>query len=305
MPTTTTPPQGRLHRLWEWLVERLIQIAGILGIVFVVLILLFLVRDALPLLKQGELGQTLTGTRWSPTAEPPRFGLLPLVLGSLYVTAGALLIAVPLGLACSVFISEVAPEWLRETLKPTVELLAAIPSVVFGFMGLLLVGPWLQQLLHLPVGQFAALGALILAFMALPTIVSVAEDALRAVPRALRENSLALGGTRWQTICRVTVPAARSGIIAGMLLGLGRAIGETMTVLMVTGNAPVIPQALLGFLKPVRTMTATIAAEMGETAYQTPHYHALFMIGLLLFLITLLISVVSDVVIRRMPGVRT
>jgi phosphate transport system permease protein len=294
----------RVLRFGEVVVERAVQLAGFLAVIFVALILLFLLREALPLLRTTSLGQMLTGSRWSPTAEPPRFGLLPLLLGSLYVTVGAMVLAVPLGLACAVFISEVAPPRVRETLKPLVELLAAIPSVVFGFVGLLLVGPWLAKVLHLPIGQFGGLGALILAFMAIPTIVSVSEDALRAVPRAFRENSLALGATGWQTIHRVTIPAARSGLTAAVLLGLGRAIGETMTVLMVTGNSPVIPRGLLGFLRPLRTMTATIAAEMGETAYDTPHYHALFMIGLILLLITLAVNIVSDIVIRRMPGVR-
>ncbi len=300
-PTTTRLPR----RYGEGIVERLIQIAGFLAVVFVALILLFLLRESLPVLRTVSLGGMLTGERWSPTSEPPRFGLLPLILGSLYVTAGAMVIAVPLGVACAVFISEVAPARLREILKPLVELLAAVPSVVFGFLGLLLLGPWLARILGLPLGQFGALGALLLAFMALPTIVSVCEDALSAVPRAFRENSLALGATRWQTISRVTIPAARSGLFAALLLGLGRAIGETMTVLMATGNAPVIPQGLMGFLRPLRTMTATIAAEMGETPYHTPHYHALFMIGLILFLVTLAVNLVSEAVIRRMPGVRT
>lgn len=278
--------------------------AGFLAVISVVLILLFLLTESLPLLRTTSLREMLTGVRWSPTAEPPKFGLLPLLLGSFYVTVGAMVLAVPLGLACAVFISEVAPFRVREILKPLVELLAAIPSVVFGFLGLLLVGPWLAQILGLPLGQFAGVGALILAFMAIPTIVSVSEDALRAVPRAYRENSLALGATGWQTIYHVTIPAARSGLTAAVLLGLGRAIGETMTVLMVTGNSPVIPRGLLGFLRPLRTMTATIAAEMGETAYNTPHYHALFMIGLILLLITLAVNIVSDLIIRRMPGVR-
>lgn len=293
-----------LFRLWEAFVERVVQMAGFLAVISVVLILLFLLTESLPLLRTTSLREMLTGVRWSPTAEPPKFGLLPLLLGSFYVTVGAMVLAVPLGLACAVFISEVAPFRVREILKPLVELLAAIPSVVFGFLGLLLVGPWLAQILGLPLGQFAGVGALILAFMAIPTIVSVSEDALRAVPRAYRENSLALGATGWQTIYHVTIPAARSGLTAAVLLGLGRAIGETMTVLMVTGNSPVIPRGLLGFLRPLRTMTATIAAEMGETAYNTPHYHALFMIGLILLLITLAVNIVSDLIIRRMPGVR-
>lgn len=288
----------------EWIVERAVQLAGLLAILFVLLIFGFLLHESLPLLKTESLGQLLAGKRWLPTSEPPQFGLLPLLLGSAYVTFGALLIGIPLGLAAAIYIAEVAPPRLKEMLKPMVELLAAVPSVVFGFIGLLVVGPWLARVCNLPISQFAALGSLLLAFMAIPTIVSVAEDALTAVPRALRDNSLALGATQWQTIYRVVVPAARSGIIAAFLLGMGRAIGETMTVLMVTGNAAVIPTGLSAFLLPIRTMTATIAAEMGETAYATPHYYALFMVGLLLFIITLVVSVLADIAIRRTGGAK-
>ncbi len=291
--------------VWERFIESGIRIAGVLAIVFVVLIFVFLLRDALPTFVDQPRGDLLAGRFWRPTSTPRQFGMLPLILGSLYVTAGALLISVPLGLACAVFISEVAPRPVREVLKPAVELLAAIPSVVYGFIGLLMVGPWLADLLGLPIGQFAALGSLMLAFMALPTIVSISEDAIRNVPTALRRSSLALGATEWQTIVRVTVPAARSGIIAASLLGLGRAIGETMTVLMVTGNAAVIPAGLSGFLKPIRTMTATIAAEMGETAHGGIHYHALFAVGLILFIITFVTNTVADVVVRRAGGVKT
>ncbi len=291
--------KGRAGRAWEWLIERAIQASGAMAVVFVVLILAFLVRDALPAFRETKVGDLLGGRTWLPTAEPPKFGLLPLILGSLYVTVGALVISVPLGVGCAAFLSEVAPRWMRETLKPAVEVLATIPSVVFGFLGLLLVGPWVAERLGLPVGLFAGLGSLMLAFMAMPMIVSVSEDAIRSVPMALRENSLALGATRWQTIWRVVLPAARSGIVAAVLLGLGRAIGETMTVLMVTGNAAVIPEGLAGFLRPVRTLTATIAAEMGETAYGTPHYHALFAIGLLLFVIAFLVNTIADAAVRR------
>lgn len=290
--------------LWEWIVERTIQIAGVLAIIFVVLIFAFLLRDAFPAFQKPGLWHLLGSRAWRPTSEPAQFGMLPLLLGSVYVTVGALVIALPLGLACAVFISEVASPAVREILKPTVELLAAIPSVVFGFLGLLLIGPWLANVLDLPIGQFAALGSLLLAFMAIPTIVSVSEDAIRAVPTAFRQNSLALGATNWQTIVGVVIPAARSGIIAASLLGLGRAIGETMTVLMVTGNAPVVPAGLSAFLRPIRTMTATIAAEMGETPYQTPHYHALFAIGLILFVITFATNTIADVVVRRAGGMR-
>ena len=300
--TSTTKRTAR--RLTEGVVERVIQVAGFLAIIFVALILVFLLRESLPILAHVPLRELLAGHRWAATSDPPKFGMLPLILGSLYVTVGAMVLAVPLGLACSVFISEVASPRMREVLKPVVELLAAIASVVFGFLGLLLLGPWLAKVFNLPIGQFGALGALLLAFMAIPTIVSVCEDALSAVPHAYRENSLALGATRWQTMARVTIPAARSGLFAAVLLGLGRAIGETMTVLMATGNAPVIPEGLAGFLHPMRTMTATIAVEMGETVYGSDHYHALFLIGLLLFLATLLVSIISEAVIRRMPGVR-
>ena len=287
------------QRIWETVVETVIRVSGGGAIVFVLLIFAFLVRDALPILRAARLGQLLAGQTWLPTSEPAQFGMLPLLLGSLYVTVGALVISVPLGIACATFISEVAPRWIQEVLKPTVEVLATIPSVVFGFLSLLLIGPWLAELLNLPVPLFAALGSLMLALMAVPTIVSVSEDAIRAVPMALRENSLALGATRWQTISRVVLPAARSGIVAAVLLGLGRAIGETMTVLMVTGNAAVMPAGIQGFMRPVRTLTATIAAEMGETAYATPHYHALFTIGLMLFLITFATNTIADIAVRR------
>jgi len=291
---------------WEWLIESAIRLAGVLAIIFVLLIFAFLLRDALPtFVGQTPLSDLLGGHAWRPSSEPAQFGMLPLILGSLYVTVGALVIAVPLGLGCAILVAEIAPPWMREILKPTVEVLAAIPSVVYGFIGLLMIGPWLADVLGLPIGQFAALGSVLLAFMAIPTIVSISEDALRNVPVALRDSSLALGATRWQTIVRVIVPAARSGLIAASLLGLARAIGETMTVLMVTGNAAVMPRALLGFLRPIRTMTATIAAEMGEAAHGSSHYHALFAIGLVLFVITFLINTIADVVVRRGGGVQT
>lgn len=294
-----------IRNVSEWIAEKLTQIAGVAAIIFVLLIFVFLLNDALPLFEQATVREVLTGTRWSPTFDPSKFGMVPLMMGSLYVTVVAMLLGVPLGVACAVFIAEVAPNWMQEILKPAVELLAAIPSVVYGFLGLLMLGPWMADLLDLPVGQFAALGGLILAFMAMPTIVSISEDALRAVPLALRQSSWALGATRWQTISRVCMPAARSGIVAAIMLGLGRAIGETMTVLMVTGNAAVMPEGLKGLWRPIRTMTATIAAEMGETAHDTPHYHALFMVGLILFAITFLVNTIADVVVRGAGGVKT
>ncbi|MGC9318474.1 MAG: phosphate ABC transporter permease subunit PstC [Armatimonadota bacterium] len=290
----------RLGRVWEWIIERLIYIAGVLGIILVLLIFYFLLRNSLPMLGERSLSELVLGQTWSPTHKEGDFGMLPLILGSLYVTVGALVLSVPLGLGAAIFIAEIASPRAREILKPAVELLAAIPSVVFGFLGLLVVGPWFAERFDaILVGQFAALGSLMLCFMALPTIVSICEDAFHSVPREIFNSSLALGATRWQTITRALIPAARSGIIAACLLGLGRAIGETMTVLMVTGNAQVMPEGLRGFIKPIRTMTATIAAEMGESPYGSTHFHALFTIGLLLFIITFAVNTIADIVIRR------
>jgi phosphate transport system permease protein len=223
--------------------------------------------------------------------------MLPLIEGSLVVTAGAVVLALPLGLACAIYLAELSPAALRGPLKSAVELLAGIPSVVLGFIGLTVLAPWLKEHLGLPSGLTAFTGALILAFMALPTVISISEDALAAVPREYKQGSLALGATELQTIWRSSIPAARSGLLAAAMLGVGRAVGETMAVMMVTGNAAVQPSSLL---QQVRTMTATIAAEMGETVHYSPHYHALFFLGFLLFLITFLINTVSDVALRRM-----
>jgi phosphate transport system permease protein len=230
------------------------------------------------------------------------FGLVPLFVGSLLVTVIALLIAVPLGIAGAAFLAELAPPGLRNWMKPAVELLAGIPSVVIGFVGLLVVAPWLKQAFGLPTGLSALTGGIMLAIMALPTIVTVSEDALNAVPRSFWEASLAMGATRWQTLTRVALPAASSGLIAATMLGIGRAVGETMTVLMVTGNAGVITASPLS---PVRTMTATIATEMGETVRGGDHYHALFTIGLVLFAISFVINLASDIALSRVRSQRS
>jgi phosphate transport system permease protein len=239
----------------------------------------------------------LFGTAWYPTAEPsPQLGILALILGSLVVTLGAIVVALPVGLAGAVYLAEVAHPRVRAVLKPAIEVLAGIPSVVFGFFGLVILVPFIQRTFDLAVGETALAGILMLAIMALPTIVSVSEDALSAVPRSYREASYALGATPWQTIVRVTVPAALSGVTAAAMLGVGRAVGETMTVLMVTGNAAQIPTSLL---MPVRTLTATIAAELGEAPQGGLHYEALFAIGIVLFVITFLINVVADLLGAR------
>jgi len=284
------------NSLYETLVERFIRVTGVLVILFLALIFLFLLREGGAIFFEVSVGDLLQ-TRWYPTEG--HFGLLPLVLGSLLVTLGAAVVSLPLGLLTAVFIAEVAPRWVREILKPFIEVLAGIPSVVLGFLGMLVVSPLIREYLGAPTGLTALAGAVMLGYMALPTIISVAEDALDAVPKSYRDAALALGATRWQTIWRVTVPAARSGILTAMMLGIGRAIGETMAVMMVTGNAARMPLTLNSFLKPVRTMTATIAAEMGEVAQGSTHYHVLFAVGLVLFLVTFVINLVAAWTIFR------
>ena len=274
----------------EFAVEALIKVIGFSAIGFVLLIFLFLLREGLPVFSEVSLGN-LFGTRWYPTFD--LFGTLPLILGSALVTVTAILIALPLGVATAVFVREMAPAWTREVLKPVIEVLAGIPSVVLGFFGMTLVAPFVRESLGAPTGLTALTGALILAYMALPTIVSVAEDALDAVPKSYRDAGLAMGATQWQTIWRVVVPAARSGIVTAVMLGMGRAIGETMAVMMVTGNAARMPVTLDSLLRPVRTMTATIATEMGEVAQGSVHYHALFGVGIILFVLTFLINLAA------------
>ena len=236
----------------------------------------------------------LAGREWYPTISPAvRMGVLPLILGTLWVSFGAILIALPLGLATAIYMAEIADNRIRNVLKPIIELLAGIPSVVFGFFGLVVVVPLIQDIFGLPVGETALAGSIILGIMALPTIISVSEDAMRTTPRAMKEASLALGASKWQTIYKVIIPYSISGISTAAILGIGRAIGETMAVLMVTGNASVIPDT---FLEPVRTIPATIAAELGEAPQGGIHYKALFALGCILFLLTLIINITVDLV---------
>lgn len=239
------------------------------------------------------------GDEWFPTATPaPLFGIVPLVTGTLWVSLAAILFALPLGMAVAIYMAELASERMRRVLKPVIELLAGIPSVVYGFFGLVVIVPLIQQVFSLPVGETALAGSVILAIMALPTIITVAEDSIRNVPRAVKEASLALGATQWQTIRRVVLPYSVSGIMAAAVLGIGRAIGETMAVLMVTGNSAIIPH---GLLEPVRTIPATIAAELGEAPNGGVHYEALFLLGCILFVITLLISIAAEMLAARKP----
>ncbi len=283
-PSATAKKRSR----WgELTIEGLIRIAGVSTIIIVGLIFFFLVREGIAAFLDIPLRQ-LFGSRWYPIEGI--YGLWPLIVGSLLVTAGAIIIAVPLGLVTAIYLGEIAPPWQRELLKPIVEVLAGIPSIVLGFLGWVVLAPFIQSL-GASTGLTAFTGSLLLAYMALPTIISISEDALYAVPKEYRDGALAIGATQWQTIRRVVMPAARSGIMIAVMLGIGRAIGETMVVLMVTGNAANIPKLGPGMLfEPVRTMTATIAAEMGEVAQGSLHYNTLFAIGIVLFVITFIIN---------------
>lgn len=289
-------PNGQAHR-GEWIIETLIKLAGLSAILLIALIFFFLLREGIPAFLDIPLRQ-LFGTRWYPIED--QFGLVPLLVGSLLVTVGAVVIALPLGITTAIYLGEIAPTWLREILKPVIEILAGIPSIVLGFLGWVALAPLVQRL-GAPTGLTAFTGALILAYMSLPTIISISEDALYAVPKEYRDGALAIGATPWQTIWRVVLPAARSGLVIAVMLGIGRAIGETMAVMMVTGNAANIPAFGPGmFFQPVRTMTATIAAEMGEVAQGTLHYHTLFAIGIVLFVISFAINTLAS----RLVGVR-
>lgn len=274
----------------------IITVTGLLSVVVLLMIFLFLARDAGTFFTHFSVKAFFFGAHWRPVSTPPQFGILPLILGTALVSFGAILIALPLGIGSAIYIAEVAPPVLKEILKPMVELLAGVPSIVIGFIGAIIVSNWVKTIFDLPTGLTALTGAILLAMMAVPTIISISEDAMYAVPGSFKEASYALGATKWQTIRRVIVPAAKSGILASVMIGFGRIIGETMAVLMLTGNAAVIPKS---FLDPVRTMTATIAAEMGETVFRSDHYYALFAIGAVLFVITFLINMAADLAINR------
>ena len=280
----------------DGIISAVIKICGYSSILFVALILFFLLREGLPALWDVEPA-SLAQPRWYPIEG--YFGLLPLVLGTLMVTLTATLIALPFGLGTAIFISEIAPNWVKVVLKPIVEILAGIPSVVLGFIGILVMVPFLRKFLDLPTGLTAFTGAVLLGLISIPTIVSVAEEALNTVPSGYRQAGLALGATRWQTIWGITVPAAKNGILTAVMLGIGRSLGETMAVMMVTGNAAVSPAQWDALFRPVRTMTATIASEMGEVATGSVHYEVLFLIGIILFLLSLAVNIAASAISTR------
>jgi phosphate transport system permease protein len=272
----------------------LFRVAGVSTIALLAGIFAMLAYNSAAFLAQASPVDFFTGSQWDPDA---RFGIVPLVTSTALVSAGAMLLAVPVGILTATFLAELAPRGVAAVLKPAIELLAAVPSVAIGFLGIVLVGPQLARWLGVSSGLNALNGAILLAVMALPTLITVSEDAIRAVPASYREASTGLGATRWQTLWQVTLPAAVPGLLAAVLLGLGRALGETMTVLMATGNAAAPPR---GFLDAVRTITATIAIEMGEVPYQTTHYFALFAVAMVLFLITLVVNLAGELFTARL-----
>lgn len=287
---------NRLKEFKKFIVTKFIFLNGIISIIVLGLILTFLVYNSFKFFASYPIFDFLGGKQWAPTAEPEKFGLLPLMVGSALVSFGAIVIAVPLGIGTALYLGELAPRVVRETVKPIIEILASIPSVVIGFIGMTLLSSIIKDTFQLNTGLTALTGSIMLAFMSLPTIISISEDAINAVPSSYRFASTALGATKWQTAYRTVLPAASSGIVAATMLGLGRVIGETMTVLMVTGNSP---RLVFSLLQPVRTITGTIAAEMGETVQGGVHYSALFAIGLMLFLITFFINYLADKFVNR------
>jgi phosphate transport system permease protein len=280
------------------IIETVIFMCGLMSVVFVVLIFGFLFKEGFGFLKDFGFLRFVTGRFWYPSSNPASFGILPLIIGSTLVTFGACTVAIPIGVMTALYISEVAPKSMRNILKSLVELMAAVPSVVVGFIGMTAFVPVVKMLFDIPTGLTAFSGSIMLAFMAIPTIVTISEDAIRSVPWQYKEGALALGATEWQAVRRVVLKAAMPGIVAAIMLGIGRVIGETMAVMMITGNAACIPGSIF---EPVRTMTATIAAEMGEAVKGGVHYKALFSIGLVLFLITFIINFVADLFLRKNP----
>jgi phosphate transport system permease protein len=260
------------------------------------LIALFLFLEGVPIFKDVSVTDFIFGTEWYPTDEPPAFGIFPLIVASLAVTFVSSVISIPLGVLTALYLAERASPRVREWVKPIVELLAALPSVVIGFFGMVIVAPFLQQILDIPTGLNLFNASLMLAFMSIPTICSLSEDAIFGVPVELKEASLALGATHWETIARVIFPAAISGITTAVILGMSRAMGETMVVLMVAGGAALMPTSLFD---PVRPMPASIAAEMGEASFQGEHYYALFATAIILFLFTLAFNIIAEQISHR------
>ena len=281
----------------DWLLKQVFKATGFITIGLLAGIFIMLLYNSIAFFAEIKPLDFFTGSQWDPESAKGKYGIAPLLASTGLVTLGSMLIAIPLGIFTAAYLSELAHPTIKNILKPLIEMLAAIPSVAIGFLGITLVGPGIAKLFGIQNGLNALNGSVLLAVMALPTIITISEDAINAVPKTHREASLALGANKWETLNKVTLPAAVPGLIAAVMLGLGRALGETMTVLMATGNAAVLPE---GFLSAVRTITATIAIEMGEVPYQTTHYFSLFAIAIVLFLITLIINLLGEFFANRL-----
>ena len=290
-------PRLRVRKLTDKSAGALFLVSSVLSAVVLLGILAFLLSSGVHTFQGTSVASFLFGTKWNPDAYgQPHFGLIPLLIGSFLTTAIALIVAIPLGIASAILISERLKGWVRVTTKTLVELFAGFPSVVLGFFGLVVLAPLIGHVFHVPSGLNLLNAGVLLGFMALPTIISVSDDALRVVPHSYREAAYALGATPWTTAFRIVLPAAKSGILAAVMLGFGRAVGETMVVLMVAGNAAIIPHSLFD---PIRTITSTIAIELGETAFKSTHFYALFALGFVLFLVTLGTNLIAESLIRR------
>jgi phosphate transport system permease protein len=280
----------------EIIIKYIFFLFSLVSIVVLGLIVFSLFREGLPIFGKVSVKDFIFGMEWYPTYEPPSFGIFPLIIGSLIVTFMATIIAVPLGVLAAIYISEIAPASIKEILKSVIELLAGLPSVVLGFFGMVIIAPWLQETFDLPTGLNIINASVLLAIMAIPTISSISEDALYSVPREFKEASYALGATKFETITQVIIPSALSGISTAVMLGMARAIGETMVVLMVAGGAAAIPGSIFDSVRP---MPASIAAEMGEAPFRSAHYQALFAIGIVLFFLTLAFNLIADYVSHK------
>ncbi len=288
------------RRVKEIIIKNVFLLFALVSIVILGLIILFLFIEGVPIFTVVSVKDFLFGMEWYPTYDPPEFGIWPLIVGSFVVTIFASILAVPLGVLSAIYIAEIAPPLIKEIFKPVIELLAGLPSVVLGFFGMAVLAPWMQETFDLPTGLNIVNASLLLALMAVPTISSISEDALYSVPQEFKEASYALGATRFETIARIIVPAALSGISTAVILGMARAIGETMVVLMVAGGAAAIPESIFDSVRP---MPASIAAEMGEAPFRGHHYHALFATGVVLFFLTLGFNLIADYVSHKFKEV--
>jgi phosphate transport system permease protein len=286
--------------LKETVIKGILAVFAFTSVLTLALIVLFLFREGIPIFKEVSVSDFIFGKEWYPTYDPPSYGIWPLIIGSAVVTLCSCLLAVPLGVLSAVYIAEIAPSSIKDIAKSTIELLAGLPSVVLGFFGMVVVAPFLQETFDLPTGLNIVNASVLLAIMAVPTISSISEDALYAVPQEFKDASYALGATKYETIIKVIIPAALSGISTAVILGMARAIGETMVVLMVAGGAAAVPESIFDSVRP---MPASIAAEMGEAPFGGGHYHALFATGIVLFILTLVFNLIADYISQKFKEV--